>query len=198
MNDKYLAGFFDGEGSAMVLTIRRQLQMGVVYRFRPTIKIAQKTSEVLDAIKDHLEVGFVLHSSNRNSYVINELLGILRFTSRVGRECYIKRDALNLVEQLAEYQSNHIRNIPYTRDEIIWMIEIRDRIHQLNTLTRSNIQQKYSKDDILAEHSFVNIREWQLARATQGAKALEEAGKPYRFMKGESRASFKDRVGKKS
>jgi len=36
---------------------------------------------------------------------------------------------------------------------------------------------------------FVDIRDWQIKRAEQGAKALEEAGKPYRWQKGVKGAS---------
>lgn len=173
----------------MVLTIRRVAQIGIIYRFRPTIKIAQKTDGVLDAIRDYLGFGFVLHKQDRNGYVVNDLEGILNFVKQIARHCFIKREALNVLGELATYQYNHIRNIPYTREEVLHMVTLRDKIHTLNTETRSNITLKYPKATILAEHSFVNIRQWQLKRAEHGAKALEEAGKPFRFQKGENRAS---------
>lgn len=44
MDNKYIAGFFDGEGSAMVLTDNRH---GGIFRLRPVVKITQKTSGVL-------------------------------------------------------------------------------------------------------------------------------------------------------
>lgn len=188
MNSEYVAGFFDGEGSAMVLTVRRLVQIGVVYRFRPTIKIAQKTDGVLDAIRDYLGYGFVLHKQDRNGYVVNDLEGVLNFVGQIAEHCFIKRQALELLGELANYQSRHIRNIPYTREEVLYMVGLRDKIHSLNTETRSNISLKYPKAVILAEHTFVNIRQWQLKRAEHGAKALEEAGKPYRFKKGENHA----------
>jgi len=50
----YIAGFFDGEGSAMVLTHRVKEKIGYHYRIRPVIKIVQKTKSILVEIKKYL------------------------------------------------------------------------------------------------------------------------------------------------
>lgn len=66
----------------------------------------------------------------------------------------------------------------------------RDKVFELNKLTRTGLKQKYSREQILTETTFVSdIRQWQINRATKGATALEEAGKPYRFKKGGNHAS---------
>ena len=190
MNEEYMAGFFDGEGSGMVLTIKRKLKTGIIYRFRPVIKIAQKTNGVLEAIKDFIGYGHIDYGIERNGYTINGLEGVLAFIRRIAPHCYIKQGVLLAVGELAEFQSSHQRNIPYTLEDTIKMLDIRDRVFEFNEVTRTGLKQKYPREQILAETTFVSdIRQWQLKRAEKGAIALEEAGKPYRWQKGVKGAS---------
>lgn len=191
IDKKYTAGFFDGEGSAMVLTIRRKLKTGVIYRFRPVIKIAQKTNEVLEDIKDFIGYGHIDYGIERNSYTINGLEGVLAFINKIAPHCCIKRDALLVVGELAKFQSaHHRRNIPFTFEDTVKMLDIRDRLFEINKITRTGLKQKYPREQILTESTFVkDIHQWQINRAKKGATALMEAGKPFRFKKGENRAS---------
>ena len=189
-NNYYIGGFFDGEGSAMILTIHRQMGTGVIYRFRPVIKIAQKTNGVLEAIRDYIGYGHIDYEKDRNGYTINGLDGVLSFIHKIAPCCYLKRDVLLMVGELAEFQRSHTRNIPYTLEDTVKMLDIRDRVFELNKVTRAGLRQKYSREQILAETTFISdVHQWQLKRAEKGAIALEEAGKPYRFKKGENRAS---------
>lgn len=190
MDEKYVAGFFDGEGSAMILTIRRKMKTGIIYRLRPVIKIAQKTNGILEAIKDYISYGHIDYKQKRNGYVINGLEGVLVFVNIIAPYCYIKHEVLLAVGELAEFQRSHTRNVPYTLKDTIKMLDIRDRVFELNKVTRSGLKQKYPREQILAETTFIeDVRQWQLKRAEKGAIALEEAGKPYRFKKGENHAS---------
>ena len=185
MDEKYIAGFFDAEGSAMILTIRRKLKTGIIYRFCPVIKIAQKTNGVLEAIKDFIGYGHVNYAKDRNGYTINGLEGVLAFVRMIAPHCYLKREVLLAVGELAEFQLTRTRNIPYTLEDTIKMLDIRDKVFEFNKKTRTGLKQKYPRERILAETTFVgDIRQWQLKRAEKGARALEEAGKPYRFQKG--------------
>ena len=182
MDSRYTAGFFDGEGSGMILTIRRKMKTGIIYRFRPVIKIAQKTNGILEAIKDYIGYGHIDYERNRNGYTINGLEGVLAFVQKIAPHCYLKREVLLTVGELAEFQLSHQRNIPYTLEDTVKMLNIRDRIFELNKVTRTGLKQKYPREQVLAETTFVgDIRQWQLKRAEKGAIALEEAGKPYRF-----------------
>ena len=190
MNSEYIAGFFDGEGSGMIITIRRKMKTGIIYRFRPVIKITQKTNEVLEATKDYIGYGHIDYETDRNGYTINGLQGVLAFIQKIAPFCYLKQEVLLAVGELAEFQQSHTRNIPYTLEDTVKMLDIRDRVFELNKITRTGLRQKYLREQILAETTFVgDIRQWQLKRAEKGAMALEEAGKPYRFKKGDNRAS---------
>lgn len=164
----------------MVLTIRRKLKTGVIYRFRPVIKIAQKTDKVLELIKTYIGYGH---------YIINGLEGVIIFADKIAPHCHIKQDTLLTLVELARFQQTHIRNIPYTKEQTEYMLDLRDKVFAFNCLTRSNLKQKYSRDKILNETQFVDIRDWQIKRAKHGAEALEEAGKPYRWQKGGKGAS---------
>ncbi len=173
----------------MILTVHRQMDTGVIYRFRPVIKIAQKTNAVLEAIRDFIGYGHIDYERDKNGYVINGLEGVLSFVQKIAPCCYLKRDVLLMVGELAEFQRSHTRNIPYTLEDTIKMLDIRDRVFELNSITRTGLKQKYLREQILTETNFIDdVRQWQLKRAEKGALALEEAGKPYRFKKGENRA----------
>lgn len=186
IDERYIAGFFDGEGSAMVLTIHRNTKVGKVYRFWPTVKIAQKTDGILDTIKTFLGYGNIRHGPHgeRNNLMIRGLTDILAFVNCIGPFVILKHDVLMLVGELAAFQQQHIRNIPYTQEEMVYMVEIRDHVFALNQITRANLKQKYPRDVILQGCAFVDTRKWILKRAEHGARALEEAGKPFRFVKG--------------
>lgn len=182
MDKKYIAGFFDAEGSGMILTIKRRLKTGVIYRFRPVVAIAQKTNGVLEAIKDFLQYGHIDYKQERNRYVINGLEGVLAFVKVIAPYCYIKQEVLLTVGELAEFQQSHTRNIPYTLEDTVKMLDIRDRVFELNSITRTGLKQKYPREQVLADTTFISdVRRWQLKRAEKGAIALEEAGKPFRF-----------------
>lgn len=189
INESYVAGFFDGEGSAMVITIKRKAKMGLIYRFWPTIKIAQKTDGILKEIQKFTGVGRIVQSRTTNSYVVRGLDGIIHFCKLTIPHTILKHDALIALLELAEFQQEHIRNLPYSYDDMVYMVDLRDRIFHYNQNTRSNLVQKYPKEAVLKETTFVNLREWKEQRSAPGAKALIEAGKPYRFKKGERRAS---------
>ena len=102
IDEKYIAGFFDAEGSAMVLTIRRKLKTGVIYRFRPVIKIAQKTDRILEAIRNFIGYGHIDREKTTSSYIINGLEGVLAFVKAIAPYCYIKQEVLLTVGELAE------------------------------------------------------------------------------------------------
>jgi len=184
MNSKYIAGFFDGEGSGMILTIHRKMKTEVIYRFRPVIKISQKTDMVLELIENYIGYGHINRDRHVNDYTINGLEGVLAFIDKIAPHCYLKEGVLLAMGELAKFQQTHTRNIPYTLEDTIKMLDIRDKVFELNKITRTGLRQKYPREQVLAETTFVgDIRQWQLKRAEKGAIALEKAGKPYRFKK---------------
>ena len=182
MNSKYIAGFFDAEGSGMILTIRRQLKAGTIYRFRPVIKIAQKTDDVLEHIKDYIGYGH----TEKGNYIINGLEGVIAFVERIAPHCHIKREVLTAVGELAKFQQSHTRNIPYTLNDTVKMLDIRDRVFELNSITRTGLKQKYPREQILADTTFIgDVHQWQLERGEKGLQSMIEKGKPFRFKRRE-------------
>ena len=166
ISPEYIAGFFDGEGSAMILTIRRQLKTGTIYRFRPVIKIHQKTPRVLEAIKRFIGYGHIDQSRDGFAYIVNGLEGVLHFFREVSYYSIVKHDALACVGSLAYFQSRHKkRNMPYTKNNTVIMLDVRDRLFEANKITRNGLTQKYSRDKILSETTFIeDIEAWKLWR----------------------------------
>lgn len=189
IDERYTAGFFDGEGSAMVLTIKRKAKMGLIYRFWPTIKISQKTDAILREIKDFISVGHIVPQRHTYSYIVRGLDGIIHFCNLIIPYAILKRDALIALLELAEFQRKHIRNIPYTYEEMVYMVDLRDKIFHYNQKTRINLVQKYPREQILVENSVIDdLKDWQYQRNIKGVVALIEAGKPFRFKKREKNA----------
>jgi len=172
----YIAGFFDGEGSAMILTVKRKEENNI-FRFRPVIKIAQATTPILHKIRKLLGFGKVV--GNKISYVgkqrttcyqVNGSKNILKFIELVSPYVVLKKKQLLLLKDLIKLQ--YKKNKPYTKKEFKKMIDIRDKVHKLNCKTRKNSSLKYSKNEILKIHNFVNIKEWEKRRYQKGMKAL--------------------------
>lgn len=159
MDESYIAGFFDGEGSAMIITIKRQTLHGTTYQFRPIIKISQKTPNVLFKIKETMGFGRVVKDKKVYAFVICGNKNICEFIIKISPFTFIKTDVLLELNKLINKQ-NVCGNIPYTRETIEEMIDIRDAVKKLNNITRSTIHTNYSKETILKTMSFPELISW--------------------------------------
>jgi hypothetical protein len=177
MNKSYIAGFFDGEGSAMALTVKRNISGRVMFRIRPVLKIAQGRKEILEQIRETLGYGtVVLASHNCYALQINSNRDIIDFADTIGEHLIIKKLQVSLLKKLAQYQDNNFSNCPYTREAMEYMLDLRDNVFKANTWTRSRIMQKYSKDRVLNEHEFVNIKDWKEKREKHRSVAFAKKG----------------------
>jgi hypothetical protein len=179
MDKSYIAGFFDGEGSAIVITVRHMLSNGrATYTFRPIITIAQKTKPVLEQIRDvlgygHLDKG---HKGIGHKYIINSRGNIIRFVDDIGPYAFLKTKQLDLLKELSIYKGTYGQRGMYPRDVLIRIIDYRDAVHQLNKLTRDNITLKYSKDFILSEYSEDMVNEFNSKRYNHIAELGKKTG----------------------
>ena len=156
MNADYIAGFFDGEGSAMIITVKRKYGERIIYRFRPVIKIAQKNKRILTIIKDYFHFGHVdamyCNPYLRHQYIINGLDGVISFAESISSSCFTKNEILELIKEFALYQKARWNRgkTHYNKEELFWMIDMRDKLFDFNGINRSNMKQKYPKDIILS------------------------------------------------
>jgi hypothetical protein len=161
MDNSYVAGFFDGEGSAMALTVKRVISGRITFRIRPVIKIAQGTQEILCQIRNYLGYGNVVGASGGcYALQINSNKHIIEFANTIGGHLILKKRQVQLLKELAEYQDTHFSNVPYTRDAMEHMLNLRDAVFEANTWTRTRIMQKYSKQTVLEQHEFIDIEAW--------------------------------------
>ena len=63
MNEDYIAGFFDGEGS-ICYTIRRSNEAGYGYHIRPMMRISQKDKQILEEIEHYLNRGRIISANH--------------------------------------------------------------------------------------------------------------------------------------
>lgn len=170
----YIAGFFDGEGSAHIITIKRK-KKGFPFQFRPHIDMSQKERCILDKINGHLGYGKVgkNYFAGAHKYFVISHNEVLRFINEVGEYVIIKKQQLELLKEMINIARKK-KNVPYVRDDLEKIIEIRDRLHTLN---QTNKKLKYSKAEILNATNFVVIEEWNKNRSESGKKALNEYAK---------------------
>jgi hypothetical protein len=135
----YIAGFFDGEGSAMILTIKRK-RIGI-FRFRAVIKIAQKSVELLEILKEMLGFGTVVKHYGCPCLQINGSEKTKQFIKLIGPYCILKQKQLLLLVELLKIQYHN--NTGYSKGEMTEMIKLRNEVHRLNAQNRDNIKLKY-------------------------------------------------------
>lgn len=149
LNMSYIAGFFDGEGSAMILTIKRKREYG--YRFRAVVKIAQKTIPILETIREMLGFGTIIKTHGTPCLQINGAEKLMKFINGVGPYCILKQKQLLVLEELLKFQ--HGKNTGYSKEEISEMIRLRDKNHELNAQNNDNAKKplKHTSEAILNE-----------------------------------------------
>lgn len=183
MDKSYIAGFFDGEGSAIVITVRHKLSdERATYTFRPIVSISQKTHEVLENIRDVLGYGHIDYGNNKrqSKYVINSRGNIIRFVDDISPHSFLKRKQLELLKELAIFKGCGGRGM-ITRERLEQIIDFRDEIHRLNTFTRTNIALKYSKEDILKEYTVALVDEYERKRKEHAVELGRVQGNKNRF-----------------
>ena len=168
----YIAGFFDGEGTATILTIK----VGNTFRLRPKIGLAQKDSRILHLIRDYLGCGWISEWMSKSSgkgtpqLSMTSYKDIRHFISTIGKYIIIKEEQIKLLKLYLDKYSEK-KNSPYDKKEISEIIDIRDKIHNLNLHDK---ELKYSKTKILNDTNFINIKEWMKKRSAKGKQALNE------------------------
>jgi hypothetical protein len=154
---EYIAGFFDGEGSAMIITVRTILpDRTVTYTFRPIITITQKTPSILSQIHDTLGYGHldkdIRMGSGYNKFILNSGGNIIKFIDSILPYLILKKEQLKLLKQFTIFKKRHQNSEMYSTKVLEEALDYRDKIHRLNTLTRYNINLKYTKEHILYEY----------------------------------------------
>jgi hypothetical protein len=178
LSEQYIAGMFDGEGSAMIITIRRKAGYGIVYQFRPTIKISQKGIKILELIRDYLGFGRISIDTPKrtaSNYICTSYDEIMKFVDRIAPYIIIKKEAIMKLKEFIIFQKSVRRNYPYTIEDISKFIQIRDSLFQLNCKTRANLKQKYPNEKILSEISLsqpFKTEEWHRKRLKKTNETL--------------------------
>lgn len=174
MDYSYIAGFFDGEGSAMILTVKRKNN---IFRFHPIIKIAQATTEILHEIREKLGFGKVVGNKvsyvgkkRTACYVVTGKENITKFVDIISPYVVLKKKQLILLKKVVSLQVG--KNRPYTKKEFEKIMSVRDEVYKLNCKTRSGLSLKYPQSVLLEKHNFIDIKEWKKKRSQNGLKAL--------------------------
>jgi intein/homing endonuclease len=101
MNLDYIAGFFDGEGSASVALVRHSTAV-YGYKVGPRIRITQKTREILDQIQEFLAMGGIRRDRKCWNLHMERRQDCLRFVELIAPRAKIKSKQLLLLKEVLE------------------------------------------------------------------------------------------------
>ena len=134
MNLQYIAGFFDGEGSAsLVISKREKSTYG--YTFKPKIDIIQKTKGILWRISNFLFLGRV-RKANSNIYSLtirryNECLKFIHYLEPLVIE---KREQLRLLKKAIKILKDRGkgRKSFLSKEKMLYLTDLTKKIRALN------------------------------------------------------------------
>ena len=133
MNQHYLAGFFDGEGS-LIIRFKKDSRYASGFQIKPNIDIAQKNLEVLNKIKNDLKIGKIYYNKKEKlwHYDIYKFKDIENFISIIKGKLIVKRDKLKKFEACISLilGKQHLDLIGLNKIRKIWLI----RESEANTL----------------------------------------------------------------
>jgi len=105
IDPRWLAGFFDGEGTCYIEARRGKGGSGkYVWRLSPCITITQSDREVLERIRNHFGFGHIVKCRSGFTgkpmyhYVVERKEHIRRFIEEIKEHAVLKRRALELME----------------------------------------------------------------------------------------------------
>lgn len=125
MDQEYLAGFFDGEGS-LIIRFKKDDRYASGFQIKPNIDIAQKNLEVLNKIKNDLKIGKIYYNKKEKlwHYDIYKFKDIEKFISTIKGKLIVKRDKLEKFEDCINLilGKQHLNSIGLNKIKKIWLI----------------------------------------------------------------------------
>ncbi len=153
----YLAGLFDGEGSAVVLTVRRS-ESRQLYEFRPVIKISQNNRKFLQDLADITGWGTAQRGYSKPEkaavWQIASLKQVRAFIQLVRPHTILKNEVLDALSRLVDLKLLRRRGgwgNRYTEKELKEILRLREEVHKGNRKTRAGITLRYSDEAVLKE-----------------------------------------------
>lgn len=130
MDTRYLAGFFDGEGS-FIARIKPDARYRLSSQIELSISITQKDREVLELIKNFYDMGHVYLDNKRHIYElrIGKFRDIQRFLFLIKDYIIVKRRDMDLFLKCLDMVSNkkHLQNDGFNEiKEVISLLHSRN------------------------------------------------------------------------
>lgn len=142
----YIAGFYDGEGSVSLI-IHRMPSAMFGYQFMPSIAISQKDPTILQKISQTLQIGRIYQPFKcRQAYLsIRNKADCARFIKIFKNRVNLKRQQLQLLEKAIKILRkpcgfSHVNyDKPYTKEECLILLDIVEKIRELNGFKQHGI-----------------------------------------------------------
>ena len=125
MNEEYLAGFFDGEGSLIIRFIPdKRYRSG--FQVNININITQKNLEILEKIKQYLKMGYISYHKRDKlwHYNIYKKQDIMKFIELIRGRVFVKNKRLAHFEQCVKMtlDKKHLNYESVEKMKMMWLI----------------------------------------------------------------------------
>lgn len=123
---EYVAGFFDGEGTAAVVLSRNKSPWG--FRWFPWLLVTQKNPSILYQIRDRFNFGHVykVGKAEMYQYRVSRRADVVSFADAILPFSFVKRELLILVKEAAALKKG--AGNATSKDEALAMLTIAEKI----------------------------------------------------------------------
>jgi len=174
----YIAGFFDGEGSARICIRKGSWNKSTAfgYFFNPHIDCSQKDRWILDLIEGQLGFGKVAKLSHGFYWVISNRKDCLKFISIFKGKVFLKQPQLELLEHFLLMRKPYE---PYTKEICLEVLSIIQKLCHLNSKhSRRTLERVERIRQEVLESPYKPENRWRkIAEKARGRKPSEEARK---------------------
>jgi len=155
IDNRYIAGFFDGEGSVSI-NIWKSKENKFGYILTPSVSMCQKQIKVLEIIQEKLKFGKIEKifekkeiSSKGNAYVLRiERKDMKKFIKDIKPFSIVKRQQLELMEEALEiWNKKYPQQFGQPKEDFLNLLSLTIEIRSLNT--------KHS----LPKYDLINLKE---------------------------------------
>lgn len=107
MNDDYIAGFFDGEGSLQI-RIRKDIRYKTGFQISPRADFTQKDKKVLEILQQNLKMGNIYFDSHDKTYQLHiyKIEDLKKFIDLIREKIIVKKDQMKIFLECVEIISS--------------------------------------------------------------------------------------------
>lgn len=142
MDSRWLAGFFDGEGTATLIFVPQKGYGKVLVQ--PHIGITQRDKKILMKIREKLGFGKIYFCNGvpvlktRNSSEIDQFIKLIK------PHTVLKKKHLEILKKVLSITKGHRKGVPYKKGELHHLLNLHEEMRRLNNSPRNIKHRRFS------------------------------------------------------